>query len=298
MERYKHLSDSTKEVVEKSLEDRISWLYQSRWIGYSQAIECQNKLNNLLSIPRIHRMPNILLLGHTNNGKTSIVQRFLERNPIQVRPNEESAFIPVVYTQAPPVPDEGRFYNSILEQMFAPFKATDHVSKRQSQVINILKSVETKVIIIDEIHHIIAGHYEKQRQFLNVIKYLGNELRACIVGVGTKEALRAIQSDPQLANRFEPIPLPKWQLNKDFQQLLASFERVLPLKEPSKLHQPELAKKLLHLSEGTIGELSSLLNRLTEKAVYNGREKIDIDLLLNINWVAPSDRRKVAEKLL
>ncbi len=46
--------------------------------------------------------------------------------------------------------------------------------------------------LIDEIHNVITGPVNKQRLFLNVLKYLGNDLQIPIVGLGTKEALRAI----------------------------------------------------------------------------------------------------------
>ena len=96
-------------------------------------------------------------------------------------------------------------------------------------------SAQTKMLIIDEIHHILAGHIRLQSVFLNALKYLSNELRAPIVAVGTKDALRAIQTDPQMANRFEPAPLAKWVLDEEFRRLLASLERVLPLQRPSGL---------------------------------------------------------------
>jgi hypothetical protein len=88
------------------------------------------------------------------------------------------------------------------------------------------------------------------------LSYLGNDLQIPLVGLGTKEAMRAVQADPQLANRFEPVALPPWQLNQDFQMLLASFERVLPLRHPSRLADEQMARKLLALSEGSLGEQS------------------------------------------
>jgi hypothetical protein len=51
---------------------------------------------------------------------------------------------------------------------------------------------------------VLAGPLLRQRQFLNVIKHLGNELQIPIVAAGTQDAFNAIQTDPQLANRFAP----------------------------------------------------------------------------------------------
>lgn len=60
---------------------------------------------------------------------------------------------------------------------------------------------------------------------INKMAYLANTAKH-IVGVGIKDAYRAIQTDAQLANRFEPAVLPRWELNKDFMRLLMSFERM------------------------------------------------------------------------
>ena len=100
-----------------------------------------------------------------------------------------------------------------------------------------------------------------------------------------------------MVNRFEPVALPRWEMNRDFQMLLASFERILPLRQPSLLAEPALATKLLALSEGTIGELFALLVAATVRAIRSGAERIDEGVLGSIDWIAPSARRRAIEKL-
>ena len=123
-------------------------------------------------------------------------------------------------------------------------------------------------------------------------------LQIPLVGLGTKEALRAIQADPQLANRFEPTALPPWQLNQEFQMLLASFEQVLPLRKASRLADEQMARQLLMLSEGSLGELSVLLTSAAVYAVQSSVERIDEKVLAAIDWVPPSERRRRAERLV
>ena len=48
------------------------------------------------------------------------------------------------------------------------------------------------MLVIDELHNILAGSPARQREFLALLRFLGNELRIPIVGVGTKEAYMAI----------------------------------------------------------------------------------------------------------
>jgi hypothetical protein len=114
--------------------------------------------------------------------------------------------------------------------------------------------------------------------------------------VGTVEAIRAVATDPQLANRFEPLPLTKWEMNREYLFLLASFTRLLPLRKPSSLIDNDLARKLLSMSEGTIGELSSLLATATEHAISSGRERIDLELLREIDWIPASERSRRAAR--
>ena len=91
---------------------------------------------------------------------------------------------------------------------------------------------------------------------------------------GTLDALRVVQTEPQVASRFDPVAIPRWQWSKKFLMLLASFERVLPLRQPSHLISEPLARKLLSWSEGTIGEIYRLLNRASEIAIRKGAEHI------------------------
>ncbi|WP_323935694.1 TniB family NTP-binding protein [Aeromonas caviae] len=295
MTTYSHLNDSAIEALALSDRDRILKIRSERWIGYPKAKQILAKLEDLLIYPRTHRMPNLLIVGDTNNGKTMLVQRFKNLHPAIDNPSGEGIQAPALLVQAPPVPDEGRFYNAILEMLFAPYRASERVDKKQFQAIKLLRYVGLKVLIIDEIHHILAGNMNRQKAFLNVIKYLGNELQISIIGVGTKDAFRALQTDPQLSNRFEPVTLPRWEMDHDFQRLLASFERMLPLKQASNLAQQDMASSLYTMSEGYIGELSRLLSEASVLAINSGTETISAKILQQVDWTPPSKRKRQLE---
>jgi hypothetical protein len=119
-------------------------------------------------------------------------------------------------------------------------------------------------------------------------------LQIPLVAVGTGEALHAIQSDDQLANRFEPVPLPKWRAGKEYEQLLRTLEAVLPLRKPSHLSEAALAGKILSVSEGILGEVISIVTRAAVHAVSSGAEMISAKIIDKIGFVTPSHRRRVA----
>lgn len=291
-----NLTTKTAEILLLSDDERIAHILSSKWIGYSAAQDVLNKLSDLLVHPKTHRMPNMLIIGETNNGKTMIAKNFCKMHPPDLNEEGEAAKIPVLFVQAPPVPDEGRFYNNILELLVAPFKTSDRVDKKEHQVRVLLQNVGTKILIIDEIHHVLAGNLNKQRAFLNVIKYLGNELQIPIVGVGIKDAEVALRTEPQLSNRFERVRLPKWKLNPDFFRFLMSFEKILPLSKQSNLHESNIAIKLHNMSEGFVGELTTIINKAAIQAIRDKSELISIQTLKKLNWVASSNKKSQSNK--
>ena len=52
-----------------------------------------------------------------------------------------------------------------------------------------------KVMIVDEVHHLLAGSVPEQRQSFNQLKFLSNKFRMLIIALGTSEALYAMQTD-------------------------------------------------------------------------------------------------------
>lgn len=294
---YPHLSAKTAEKMTLSDEARIEHIRKCRWIGYSRAQEVLQKLEDLLNHPKQPRMPNMLLVGETNNGKTMLIEHFRERYPAHENARGDGIKVPVLYVQAPPGPDERGLYNAILNRLFEKLKPSESTDQKRDRLVGILKTIDLGMIVIDEIHHLLAGPLLKQRNFLNVLKYLSNELCVPIVGIGTADALRAIQVDPQIQNRFAPEVLPRWQLNADFARLLASFESLLPLKMASNLADRDMASRLLNMTGGTIGELSTLLNEAAIYAIKRGDESIDMGAITKCGYRPPSERKAAAARL-
>ena len=289
----KHITDRTKNIVlNSSDEERIQAIKKFKWIGYTSANNILNKMEDCMTYPSNHRMPNILLVGDSNNGKTALLYRFYASHDPYVCDVTHEVKNPVLLIQAPPEPDERRFYNAILETLFAPSKTSERLDSRQNRVIKLLKRLEVKVLIIDEIHHVLAGSPKKQRVFLNVLKHLSNELKIPLICAGTKLAFNAIQSDHQLSNRFEPNILRRWKNDNEFKRLLLSFERVIPLKKESGLIGDRISSKILSMSDGLIGEVSKILELSSIMAIKDGSERITLKTLDSIDYISPGNRKK------
>ena len=161
-----------------------------------------------------------------------------------------------------------------------------------NNAINQGLNTEGYLLIIDEIHHVLAGTLAKQRLFLNVLKYLSNELQIPLICAGTRDAFNAIQTDPQLSNRFEPKVLPRWTNDTELKRLLISFESILPLKKESNLIENSITNKILAMSDGLIGEISKIIELSTILAIESKIEKITPNILESIDYTSPDKRKK------
>lgn len=294
-ETYAHLRPSTRPFADEDAPTRIRRIRTDRWIGYARAEAVLAALEDLLSFPKRLRMPNLLLVGPTNNGKTMIVEKF-RRAHLAARGESADgpALIPVLKVQMPSSPDEGRFFGAILDALGMPFGPRDRIAAKQDAAVRLMRATKVQLLVIDELHNLLSGTAMQQRRSLNVLRWLGNELQIPLVGVGTAEALRAIRSDEQLANRFEPCPLPLWTDDEEYRRLLTTLEAVLPLRKPSHLTDPAMAARIISAAEGVLGEIIAIVIRAAVKAVETGAETISPRMIERAGFIRPSERRRVA----
>ena len=105
----------------------------------------------------------------------------------------------------------------------------------EQKAINLLRFAHIKVLVIDEVHNLPSGSHREQRVVLNTLKFLSNELKMSLVCFGFAEAREAIHGDVQLAQPFDAFLLPRWSTNEDFEDLVRTVLRNLPLRLPSVL---------------------------------------------------------------
>ncbi len=293
---YPHLFPQARALADAPAEIRIRRIRTDRWIGYARAEAALSAMEDLLTFPKRTRMPNLLLVGPSNNGKTMIVEKFRREHlrGAEADLREGAIAVPVLKVQMPPAPDERRFFSAVLEALGAPDRSNDRLAAKQDMAMRMLRATNVRLLVIDEVHNILSGSRDQQRRFLNLLRWLGNELQIPLVAVGTSEALRAIQSDDQLANRFTPFSLPPWRHDAEYLRLLNTLEAMLPLRERSGLEEPALAQKLLNAAEGILGEIVNLVTTAAVAAVVAGEERILIERIDDIGFIPPTERRRVA----
>ncbi|MEI5062325.1 TniB family NTP-binding protein [Pseudomonas aeruginosa] len=132
-----HLLPAAQGLARLPADERIQRLRADRWIGYPRAVEALNRLEALYAWPNKQRMPNLLLVGPTNNGKSMIVEKFRRTHPASSDADQEH--IPVLVVQMPSEPSVIRFYVALLAAMGAPLRELNATERNYALYVDSLE---------------------------------------------------------------------------------------------------------------------------------------------------------------
>jgi replication-associated recombination protein RarA len=270
-----HLTLEAREDSQLPDAERILRIRAERWVHYHLAETALVRMSELLAYPQRDRMPCLLLYGATGMGKTKILRKFLRDHPTTFDNRLGITSARAVAMQMPPDPDEKSFYEELLSTLQAPSRYTTNTAHLRRIARDLMQFVGARILIIDEVHALLAGSYRQQRILLNTLRFLASDLRIPLVCAGTADAKRALTTDQQLADRFEAIELPRWHNDEAFRRLLSSFQAILPLKQRSDLVSPAMRRLLLERTDGVTVRLVRLIETLAVEAIRAGSEQIN-----------------------
>lgn len=286
-EEFEHLAPECRATAKLSAEERVRLALTERWISYPRASLALSRLGHLMAYPPRDRMPCLLLYGATGMGKTKILKKFIRSHPAAVPAPAGPASIQIVLMQMPPEPDEKSFYLELLHAMKETSRFGQTTGQLRHVVRDLLSYSKTRMLMVDEVHALLASTYRQQRILLNTLRFLANALQIPVVCAGTAEAKRALLTDQQLADRFEALELPPWSNDETFARLLASFQALLPLRKASALVTAEMRGEILHRTEGITVRVVKLIESLAVEAILSGRERIDLESLARLDAQPP-----------
>lgn len=273
---YQHIHKQFRHVLSCSKKDRLEFLSESRWIGCPKTQKIIDNLQGLMNRIKRPRMPNLLLIGDSNSGKTTLIKHFNKKFGVPYLNDNIDAVIPVVTIQFVQSVCEKELYIKLLEFLALPYNPEKTVIDLRYQVLDSFRELNVNMLIIDRIDFLATEPVKQQKQMMNTIRLICNDLEIPFVAVGGKNSIKVVSTSPGYVDRFSVFEMPKWSNDSDFKKLLNSFESFLPLKEVSNLDSPKLADLIYKISEGHIGNIHSLLTQCTTDALNNGEESITL----------------------
>lgn len=151
-------------------EDRLQWIGQDRWINYAHADRVLARLTELLFFPPRNRMPCLLLFGATGMGKTHIIEKFRRDHRSSFDEPSGRTRQPVAYLQMPPAPNEKDFYEELLLGLGTALPSGLSVTSLRHRARILARQLEVRMLVIDEIHSMLAGTFREQRILLNALR--------------------------------------------------------------------------------------------------------------------------------
>jgi hypothetical protein len=185
---------------------------------------------------------------------------------------------PVLAMEMTSRPGERRFYAELLTILGAPQRPRADIAQMEQAAFRIMEAIGVQILVVDEVHNILAGSYREQRIVLNTLRFLSNRLQISLVCFGVNEAREAISGDVQLARRFEQITLNRWIADEQFEALVASILRNTPLHNPSVL-APKSLRRMLQITEGITANIFHMINNLAVDAIETGTERLTDEML-------------------
>ena len=262
-----HLLEHVRPYLDRSREERIAYVRALRWIGHDVANDAR-RLADLLSRPSSLRTQGLILVGPYANGKTMIAERFAVEH-LRASPEQR-----VWIAQTREGAGLGHFYASILQALRAPGGDMRDVGRKAEQLDHLLASLKPRVLIFDEFHNALRGRARDIEAIFAILRRIGRQYDVSPVLVGEVAVFDFINATSEMASRFDPIAVPRWQYDEDYLVLLDSLESALPLARSSDLSDEPLARKIFSLSEGLIGEIVSIVTKAAINAMRSGAERI------------------------
>jgi type II secretory pathway predicted ATPase ExeA len=274
---FTHLPEDVRPIAALDAGARIAHIRAERWVQHAAADRVLGYLHEALVQPQRDRMENILLVGESGMGKTMLIRKFERQTAVPFDDRAGTQRRPVVVMLMPHQPIETRFFDQLLLALNAP--SAGHFIRGfalQEPAVRLLQELGTRVVVIDELNSLLAGTARQQRVFLQLLRFLSNELCLAFVGVGVPEARHALLSDSQLRSRFTDIELPPWSLGDDLRDFVTRLTWSLPLRSPSPVDSPKLRRLLVERTGGITLGICKAFERAAVAAIRDGRERLDL----------------------
>lgn len=269
------LHPTAERMLDAPVHARMAMIIEDKTVFYPALQYIVNEAEWMIHEPRQTRARGLVVSASRGNGKTSLAKLIHERYQGYDSPDLPCA----LRISMSGVRDARSVYGRIMEELGSPARISHRLSDRELLVQRLLRDVDCRLLILDEVQDILLGSEREQQRALEGIKFLMNELSLPILAFGTEKAGHGFGSDPHLDARFSQYTMPNWQADNTLANFLATYERVLPLRKASNLASKEKLALLAKIGGGVLGKIVTRIQNAALAAISDGTESISLDLL-------------------
>ncbi len=255
-----------------------------RWQGVLEAIARCHSRQAYAAEP-----PCLLFVGPTGAGKTTLIESYAARHPLELRPSGRR--VPVLRARIPTPAGINTLTTVLLRALGDPRAPRGTIGEKGDRLLHYLADCGVELLILDELQHFVD--LESQRILYTVsnwLKDLIKESRVACVLVGLEgQAEQVVDTNPQLGRLFgDPRVLAPfvwdWTVGREatsaeFRTFLYHLEAQLPLRGAPWLHERDVAWRCWVATGGVVGYVMALVREATWIALTRNGEALTLDLL-------------------
>jgi type II secretory pathway predicted ATPase ExeA len=282
-DKYPHLNKDARRIMTASVEKRIRYIQQDRFILSRSLSKILDLVDNWVKRPAGIRPPCLALVGDSGSGKSTLIDEIQRRYRRATDPNVRK----VIYCQLDPLPELRVSQRMLLTALGIPPTLSVHETRVHGDdlISRSLQEQRTRIVIFDEMDHM--KHLPRREHSLqwDWLKWVSTLNRVSVVCVGVPGYEQTIRHDGQLETRFRIMQLPRWTVGPSFSQFLTAYEQSLPLRRPSGLGATVMQSALLRESQlkvqiaGVTEGIRQIIEEAAIAAIHCGEERINLSLL-------------------
>lgn len=262
-------------------------LNRANTIAHPQLSVALKKLRRLVSAADDTRIA--FLLAPTGCGKSFIAYSLLSEIADEEHKlmKKDLAYLPVAYVEIRLLAGQKQFnwemfYERLLEALKHPFPKSGNLADARGKLRTVLADRKTKVVIIDEAHHVISGYSEVGiRSQSEALKSLGQEFKVTWVFVGTYDLNPVVRYNGQMARRGRVVHMQRYRNIGDDRKTFLKVLSVLDdeLRDFLRIRLVECDELIYSGCLGLVGVLRDWLVRAYENSTQESEPGITIEAL-------------------
>ena len=284
-----HLRPETRQLVELPAAERLARMPANRWIGYSRARAGHSRRSGsmLEREPGRIRPRNLLIVGRPTTARRQLPSASCaitrHAHPRTASTSHSGSDGP----DAASAHSEPAVCAPSLPALVCPALCTARSPDREGAALYLLRQVDCRMLVLDELHNLLAAPIPRQRELLNLLRYLGNELRIPLACLGTREAYLAIRTTTSWKTASSRSCCPSGRTDRSSAACSPASRQCCRYASLPAWGCQRCAHMILQRSEGTVGEVAALLAAATAVRSCAARSGS-----LDCGWIRPSISRR------
>ena len=282
--RFPHIDDEVQPLLWGPVSDRVDRFRAfadsaAPWIERSAQERVISALHVLVDRADDIADKYLAVVGPSGAGKRTAVRKLAERR--SMRASARSAFsVPVVTVRS--WVSSQQLYEACIAGVDVHGADLSRAlrrpglknAQRREIAINAMKAAGVRVLLVEALHHYVDPTSMQIRQRIETLDAFVSDLGVALACLH-RRPIRLPGDWPSPWRNAQQLTLERCALGPEFDRALHTFERRLPLREPSGLDRPDLAGRLYAFSQGDLGVLWSHLVECASEALRSKTERID-----------------------